>query len=80
MLMYNYFYTQDKVEISVIWIVLFIILLIWTYFWKAAAIWHAVRNKDKVWFVVFLLVNTLGILDMIYLFGIEKVKKDSLFK
>lgn len=78
--MYHYYFTQGQPEISVILIILFIMLLIWTYFWKAAAIWHAVRNKDKVWFVVFLLVNTIGILDMIYLFGIEKVKTDSLFK
>jgi len=78
--MYHYYITQGQPEISVILIILFIMLLIWTYFWKAAALWHAVRNKDKVWFVVFLLVNTLGILDMIYLFGIEKVKTDTLFK
>jgi len=78
--MYHYYLTQGQPEISAIFIILFIMLLIWTYFWKAAALWHAVRNKDKVWFVVFLLVNTIGILDMIYLFGIEKVKTDTLFK
>jgi methionyl-tRNA synthetase len=61
---------------------LFLILIaaLWSLFWKGAALWRAARNGDGAWFVVMLLINTLGILELIYLFGVSKVKLDKLFK
>ena len=59
---------------------LIIILASWTLFWKALSTWHAARRKDVAWFVILLIFNTLGILDMIYLFGIAKIKPNNLFK
>jgi methionyl-tRNA synthetase len=64
-----------------LWVVpLLIVLIIWELFWKAASMWHAARKKDMPWFFILLIFNTLGILDIIYLFGFEKVKADKLFK
>lgn len=39
----------------------------WTLLWKGVALYHAGKNRQKVWFVVLLLLNDLGILSMIYL-------------
>lgn len=48
--------------------------LIWTLAWKGVALWKAARNGSKPWFVVLLLLNTLGILEIIYIFGFSKPK------
>ncbi len=52
-------------------------LVIWTIVWKGYALWKAARREDKIWFIVLLIVNTLGILDIlyIYLFSKETSKK-----
>lgn len=50
--------------------VLFIAL--WVVFWKGSALWIAAERKEPWWFVALLLLNTLGILEIIYLFVITK--------
>lgn len=40
---------------------------IWELVWKGSALWKAACNKQKYWFVGLLLVNTLGILPIVYL-------------
>lgn len=57
-----------------------IIIALWTLFWKGVALWHAARKDNRPWFYALLLVNTLGILEIIYIFGIAKIKTDKLFK
>ncbi len=42
--------------------------LIWTMPWKGWALWKAAKNEQKVWFIVLLLVNTLAILEILYIF------------
>lgn len=34
---------------------------------KGYALWHAARSEQKWWFIALLVVNTLGILEIIYL-------------
>lgn len=53
----------------------FIFLTIWTTVIKAFALWHAARNKQPIWFVALLILNTLGILELVYLFGFRKDKQ-----
>ncbi|MFH1129379.1 MAG: DUF5652 family protein [Patescibacteria group bacterium] len=55
-----------------IWLVL--LLVLWTLPWKAVALWKAAKNNRKIWFVVLLVVNTLAILEIIYIFGFSKKK------
>jgi len=43
------------------------ILLVWSVVWKGLALWRSARNKQLPWFVVLLVVNTVGILEIIYL-------------
>jgi hypothetical protein len=59
--------------ITISWIVwLLPLLMLWTIPWKAVALWKAARMGSKVWFVVLLLVNTLAILDIIFIFAVAK--------
>ena len=51
-----------------------ILLLVWSLVWKGLALWRAAKRGEKIWFVVFLLVNTLGILEIIYLFFVTGAK------
>jgi hypothetical protein len=43
------------------------LIVIWTIVWKGLALWRAAQRRDIVWFVVLLVVNTLGVLEIIYL-------------
>ena len=42
-------------------------IIIWSMAWKGLALWTAGTRKEKVWFIVLFLVNTVGILEIIYL-------------
>jgi len=45
----------------------FSLLMIWTLIWKGFALYRAGSNRSPVWFVVLMFVNTLGILEILYL-------------
>lgn len=58
----------------------FIILLIaWSIFWKGLALWHSARRGQYWWFIIMLLINTAGILEIIYLFAVAKLRFNELF-
>lgn len=44
-----------------------LVAAVWTVVVKGFALWHAARNSQKEWFIVLLVVNTLGILEIVYL-------------
>lgn len=48
------------------------VLAIWSLVWKGWALWKAARSGAKIWFVILLLVNTLGILEILYIFIFSK--------
>lgn len=52
----------------------FILFGIWELVWKGFALWKSAHNNQRYWFVILLLVNTLGILPIVYLkvFQIER--------
>ena len=52
--------------------VLFIGLAIWTIVWKGVALWKAARNNQITWFVILLAANTVGILEIVYIFFFSK--------
>lgn len=47
-------------------------LLIWTLVWTGWALWLAARRRELIWFIVLLVLNTAGILEIIYIFFIAK--------
>ena len=52
---------------------LLIALIVWSLFWKGFALWHSAKRGDTWWFIVLLLLNTAGILEIIYIFLIAKI-------
>jgi hypothetical protein len=54
--------------------------MLWSIFWKGLALWHSGRRGQSWWFIVLLVVNTMGILEIIYLFAVIKLKFSQLFK
>ena len=41
--------------------------VIWEMVWKGLALWKAASNKHKIWFVIIFIINTVGILPILYL-------------
>lgn len=54
--------------------VLFGLLLVtlWTLLWNGLGLWAAARQKQKGWFIAILLLNTLGLLPIVYLIWFRK--------
>lgn len=52
------------------------VMIAWTLPWKGIALWKAAKNNNKIWFVVLFLLNTLAILDIIYIVFIGNEKKE----
>jgi hypothetical protein len=46
--------------------------MIWTLVWKGLALWKAIGKRQVVWFAIFLTVNTVGILEILYLFWLAR--------
>jgi len=42
-------------------------LSVWSLIWKAFGLWHSARRSHTIWFVAMLILNTAGILPIIYL-------------
>lgn len=47
-------------------------IVLWSLIWKGLALWLAARNSHRWWFVALLVVNTLGILEIIYIFAVGR--------
>ncbi|EKD43972.1 MAG: hypothetical protein ACD_72C00052G0001 [uncultured bacterium] len=51
----------------------FVILIIaWTLYWKGRALWLAARKGSLYWFIALLLINTVGILEILYIYIFSK--------
>ena len=48
-------------------------LILWDLVLRGLALWKSSRNSQKYWFVALLVVNSVGILPLIYLV-VEKIK------
>ncbi|MEK7134715.1 MAG: DUF5652 family protein [Patescibacteria group bacterium] len=48
------------------------ILFLWILPWKGYALWLSARNGHTKWFVALLILNTLAILDIIYIFAVDR--------
>jgi hypothetical protein len=53
----------------------FLILVVWEVIWKGIAMWKAGRNNHLAWFVCILVINTIGILPIIYLAFFQPKRK-----
>ena len=49
------------------------IIIVWTLVWKGLALWTSARKTHKIWFIVLLIVNTVGILEILYIYWFSKI-------
>ena len=49
-----------------------LLITLWTLPWKGWALWLAARRTEKWWFIAILALNTIAILEIIYIFGIAR--------
>lgn len=53
-------------------LILALVFSLWSIVWMGLGLWHAAHNRQGWWFIAFLLIHTLGILEIIYLFRFRK--------
>jgi len=53
-------------------LIILIPLIIWEAIWKAIALWKSARNSQLVWFIAILVINSVGILPIVYLAFFQK--------
>ncbi len=61
---------MEQILLQNIWVL--IALAVWTLPWKGYALWKSARRGEKWWFVALLLVNSLAILEIVYIFYFSK--------
>ena len=45
------------------------VLAVWDLYWRGRALWHSAQAKNRNWFIALLLINSIGILPIIYLYN-----------
>ena len=51
---------------------LLLLLVVWSLVWKGLALWKAAHEESKGWFIAMLVLNTAGILEILYIFVFAK--------
>ncbi len=57
------------------WNWLLILLVVWDLYWRGKALWAAAKRDHTYWFIALLLVNSVGILPIVYLQFFHKKTK-----
>ena len=52
---------------------LFGIIFVWIITWKLIALWKSARKGHVVWFIFLAIINTVGILEILYIFVFSKL-------
>ena len=61
------FYSPFAPGLMIALLPLLMLVALWTVLVKGYALWHAARGSQKWWFIALLVINTLGILEIVYL-------------
>lgn len=72
--MYDIFNTMGSQQ-AIWWSTTALLLAIWTIPWKGYALWIAARKSQKWWFIAILILNTVAILEILYIFVFSKMGK-----
>ncbi len=59
-------------QLSAAVITVTIIIIAWDIFWRGIALWKSARHEQMYWFIALLLLNTIGILPLVYLLLFQK--------
>jgi len=58
---------------------IFPVLYLWSAVWKGFALWKAAKKDSKVWFVILFVVNTMGLLEILYIYLLNKIDFNKVF-
>lgn len=53
-------------------VALLMVLAIWEMIWKGLGMWRAAQRRQTGWFIAILILNTSGILPILYLYVFSK--------
>jgi methionyl-tRNA synthetase len=56
-------------------LIILIAIIVWSIPWKGFALWKSARRGENIWFIILLLINTAGILEILYLFFFSNTRK-----
>ncbi len=56
---------------------IFLPLIIWAMVWKGLALWRAARLKQIGWYIALIIINTLGVFEIIYLIATSRKYKET---
>ncbi len=49
-------------------------LIVWSITWKAFALWKAARNRQLGWFLFLFIINSAGVLEILYIYYYQRDK------
>lgn len=58
---------QSVFEANPGFMAILVLAAIWDLAWRGYGMWHASRNGQRNWFIAMLLVNSIGILPILYI-------------
>lgn len=56
-----------------VWVI--VLIGIWELLWKGFALWRAAKNDAQGWFIALMVINSVGILPILYLYVFGKKKE-----
>ncbi len=59
--------TLEEFFASTLGFSLFVVVALWSVIWKGFALYRAGSLRDRGWFIALFVINTVGILDILYL-------------
>jgi len=70
----NYF-EMLQVQMGIpIWLI--ITIFVWSFIWKLLALWKSARKSNVAWFIILALLNTVGILEILYIYIFSEIPKN----
>lgn len=63
-----YLYMNFPSEIPQLSPILIYLVFLWSIVWKGFALWRGAKYNQRNWFIAILVLNTAGILEIVYLF------------
>ena len=68
--------TADFLGIELVTAVILITVIgIWTIIWKGFALWKSARKNQRIWFIILIVINTIGILEILYIYVFSELGK-----
>ncbi len=55
-------------------------LVAWSLIWKGAALWYAARQQRLSWYIILLVINTLGLLEIFFLLFVRPNYRTGIYR